>query len=65
MHEIWIVILSAIVPLSTLIYTMVGGKHKEETDYVTRLEHRLRACEHERERLWKVIRELQERRRRR
>lgn len=46
-NEVIIVIISAVVPLTTLLYTIVGLRHKAEVDYVGRLEIRLEKAEDE------------------
>lgn len=61
MYEIWIALIAVVVPVFTLVYTQFGLKHKAEADYVERMERRLAECERDRERLWKVVRELQSR----
>lgn len=53
--ELWVVVISAIIPLATLIYTLVGVKRKSETEYIDRIERRLEACERDRERLWEIV----------
>lgn len=64
MYEAWIALIAVVVPIFTLVYTQFGLRRKAETDYVERLERRLAECERDRERLWKVVKELQSRSRR-
>jgi hypothetical protein len=60
MNEILIVALSSIIPLCTLIYTVIGLRHKAEVDYVARLERRLEECEKVREELQARLNHLEE-----
>ena len=54
-NELLIIIISSIIPLCTMIYTIVGMKHKAETDYVERMEKRLNDCESDRDELRKRL----------
>jgi hypothetical protein len=72
--ELYTIILSSIIPLATLIYTVIGLKHKAEIDYVARvekrleeeiahsddLEKRLKECEDTRVELVRRVRKLEE-----
>jgi hypothetical protein len=59
-HDILILLISSIIPFATLIYTVVGLKHKAEVDYVGRLEKRLEECERIRDELLGRIKELED-----
>ena len=67
MHEVLIVITSALPAMLTIIYTTIGLRHKADQDYVVRLEGRVSAaevalekCERERDELAKRVRKLEQ-----
>lgn len=60
MEALAVLIISSIVPIGTLIYTVLGMRHKAEIDYVGRLEKRLEECEDDRTELHRQIDDLRD-----